>query len=365
MTSASAETGRIPWRRELHALFSLREGPWRWSIGAQVGAALGIPLTIFTLTGHQAEGLIASLGAFTAIYKAPMRRVDRLRSLPVIGAGFVLASIIGVMASYSTWLMPASLILVAAVATGTALRVTLGPPGPMMFMLVTGVTAYMSTPASRGGPGLDRMTIPLYVAIGAAGAVLVIVAPLLLPSIRRREGAPSPLHLLFPSDQLDRASLIILLRVMTAVSVATLIAIPGDFGHAYWVVYIAGVLLQTTHSLRLTLVRAVHRVFGTLIGLGMFALVLLFKPDDLWLVLVLVALQGITEVVVTRNYGLALVFITPLALTIGTSGGSGDVSTVVSDRVVDTLLGSLMAVFVLVASQWAIDRYLPETSAAV
>jgi hypothetical protein len=359
MSGTPAGTGQIPWRRELQALFSLREGPWRWSVGAQVGLALGIPLAIFTLAGHQSEGLIASLGAFTAIYKASLRRIDRLRALPLIGLVFAVAAGVGVLASVHPWLVVGALIMVTIVATLAALRLSLGPPGPMMFTLVTGVAAHLSTPPERGRPGFDRLSIPLYVAIGEAGAVVVIVAPLLLPSIREREGAPASFGSLFPTDQLDREYAEIFIRVGSAVVIASLLARFWEVGHGYWLVMVAGVLLQSTHSARVTLVRAVHRMLGTLLGVGAFALVLRLEPDGLSLVLVMALLQGLTEVVIVRNYGLGLIFVTPLALIIATRNRTGDVTPIVTERIVDTLLGALIALVVLYGSMWVMGRYWP------
>ncbi len=365
MPGTTAKSGRIPWRRELRSLFSLREGPWRWSVGTQVGLALGIPLAIFTLAGHQSQGLIASLGAFTAIYKASLRRIDRLRALPVIGLGFVAAASVGVLASVHPWLIAAALIAVTVLATFVALRVTLGPPGPMMFTLVAGVTAYMTTPRERGGPELDRLSIPLYVAIGAAGAVVVIVAPLLLSSVRRREGAAAPFDQLFPADQLVGENATIFVRVVSAVAIASLLTVIWDVDRGYWLVMVAGVLLQSTHSVRVTVVRAVHRVLGTLLGVAAFSLLLVLNPEGFALVLTMALLQGMTEVVIVRNYGLGLIFITPLALIISTHNRTDDIAPIINERVVDTLLGAMIALAVLFASRWVKNRYWPEDEGAV
>jgi uncharacterized membrane protein YccC len=115
----------------------------------------------------------------------------------------------------------------------------------------------------------------------------------------------------------------------------------------------AVVILQNGHRIKLTAIRAVHRVAGTILGVGLFALIMLWNPHDLVLALLLVVLQFAVEMVVVRNYGLALILITPLALTIAAQGSTGDVGEVVIERVLDTLLGAGIALVVLAVAYLA------------
>jgi len=80
---------------------------------------------------------------------------------------------------------------------------------------------------------------------------------------------------------------------------------------------------------------------------GLFALVMLVNPAGVWLALLLMALQFMVEVVVIRNYGLALVFITPLALVIAAQGNVADVGATIVERIVDTVIGAVIAVVIL------------------
>jgi hypothetical protein len=349
MTARTGPGPRPSWRDELCFLFTLHDSPWRWSVGLQAGLAVGVPMVALTLAGHEAEGLIASMGAFTALYYATMRRVDRVKVLPLVGAGFVLAATIGVLASSHVWWTVLALNVVAVVATLLAFAIRLGPPGPMMFVLVAGVTNGMAA-AGAGGP--DRWRLPALVAIGALGAYLVVIAPLALPAQRRREGATAPLTRLMQLTRLDRVSAIIAARVITAVAIASVLAVPLGIGHAYWLIMVAGVVLQVRHSLRFTTTRGAHRVLGTVAGVAVFGLFALLGPSGLALAVLIAVLQAVVEIVIGRHYGLGLVFITPLSLLIATSSHASSTVSVVSDRVVDTLLGALLALIVLGISEW-------------
>jgi len=76
---------------------------------------------------------------------------------------------------------------------------------------------------------------------------------------------------------------------------------------------IAGAVLQASHVRRLTVIRTVQRVLGTVVGVAVLALLAGMDPSGLWLVAIVALLQFAIEVVITRNYALALIFITPLA----------------------------------------------------
>src|SRR5215207_5299574 len=101
----------LMWRHAVRSLLSLNEAPWRWSAGVQAAFASGVPLAAFTLAGHQSLGLIAVLGTFTALYCANLPLEDPVVPLPFVGAGFVVASVFGVLGSATAWMSVASLIL--------------------------------------------------------------------------------------------------------------------------------------------------------------------------------------------------------------------------------------------------------------
>lgn len=307
---------------------------------------MGLPLALFTLIGLQSTGLMASLGAFTALYCARLSRRDRLLVLPLVGAGLVLAAIVGVVSSGNVWLIVIGLVVVAAAACVLTLGFGLGPPGPLMFVLVTGVTGHLAAPAVLGGVEVDKLPLTLAVAAGAVISYLVVIAPLVVPSVRRRDGAPAGLKTLFPRLNFDSLTAMISARIVIGVTIASLISLPLGVHRAYWVILAAVAVLQLGHNRRLTTIKAIHRVLGTVFGVLGFGLIAVGQPSGLWLVLIIAVLQFATEVVVVRNYGIALLFITPLALLIATSAHMIAPWQIVGERVIDTLLGSVIALAV-------------------
>ncbi|RAK66809.1 FUSC family protein [Hymenobacter edaphi] len=328
--------------RAVRSLVQLQEAPWRWRVGLEAALALGLPVGLFTLLGQQPLGLQAALGSFTALYGASLARPDRARLLPLVAAGLLLAAALGVLCAGNLWLTGTCLVVVSGLAGGLVLGYRLGPPGPMMFVLVAAVAGRLTAPVALGGVGLPGLRLLGLVAVGAALAYLVIVAPLALPSVRRRSLGRG-LKTIFPGFSLPPETVGLALRVVVAVLVAGLLSRPMGAYRSYWVVLSAVAVLQSSPSRRLTTIRGLHRVVGTVLGILVFEAIWLLHPAGLLAVAVLMLLQGITEVVVARNYALALLFITPMALLNATLGHPGATLPTVQGRVFDTLLGAGIA----------------------
>ena len=340
-------------------LLGFSDGPWRWSAGIEGGVAIAVPIAAFTLAGQQSLGLIASLGAFTALYGTTARLGDRLRALPMVAIGFVTASLLGVLCSANSWLNVACLVAVAAVACIIVFEVGLGPPGPMQFVLVAGVSGHLAAVMHQSAPSLEVLAIPALVAVGAFSAYLLVIALVALPLMDK----PGPEAVcsrarFSPPPWRNTESKIIAVRVVAAVAAASLLSLPLGMHHSYWVVMVAGAVLQASHVSRFSAIRAMHRILGTILGVAIFGLIKLADPQGIWLVVILALLQFSIEVVVARHYALALSFITPTALIISSAGSSGDPIALGVERLVDTLLGAAIAMAVLWISEWVRRRQL-------
>lgn len=94
--------------------------------------------------------------------------------------------------------------------------------------------------------------------------------------------------------------------------------------------------------------RGLQRLGGTVLGVGVFAVLQTWSIAGAAIIVVLMVLQFLIEVSVPRNYGLAVVFITPLALLMGSLSHPGaSTADVTFDRVVETILGVVVAFVVL------------------
>ena len=337
------------------SLVSFAPSGRRWPMGVQAGLAMAIPVVVFTLLGDTGLGLQASMGAFTALYCASLSRTDRVRVLPFVAAGFVASAAVGAALSFSPVALAVGLTVVGLAAIILTQGFRLGPPGPMMFTLVAGAAGMIAGPPEYGGAGLNGVTLVVLVAGGSTLAYLLVVSPLLVPSVARRHGPATGLRTLFPGLTFDTATRAVIGRMSAALVVSVAVGALLGAHHGYWITATALAILSVGHSLRAPAIRGIHRVLGTLVGCLAFLLLALWSPAGVILGLVLGLMQLVIEIVVPRHYALALVLITPLALTIGTAAANLDPLDVVGERLVDTVLGAAIAAAVLAAS-WLVRR---------
>lgn len=192
--------------------------------------------------------------------------------------------------------------------------------------------------------------VPIAAALSACAVlfgVLIGQFGRLLPT-QRQEPVPQPprtplRHLLAPATARAEAAAY-LLGPLVAGSAATIIGI----GHPYWAAVSATVPLSGT-TLAAQLGRASLRLAGTILGLGVAFALLAAGPPPWLLVIAVAVLQITTELFVARNYGIAVISLTPLALILGRLAAPGPLPPLLTDRLVETILGVAVAIGALLA----------------
>ncbi|WP_139123205.1 FUSC family protein, partial [Cellulosimicrobium cellulans] len=118
-------------------------------------------------------------------------------------------------------------------------------------------------------------------------------------------------------------------------------------GHAAWATMGATAVLQGD-STRAAVVRGLQRGAGTVAG-AVLAWPLLAAPLGFWgTAAVVVALQIVTEVVVARHYGLAMLTITPMALLMTSIAHPAVPAALALDRAAGTVIGAVVGVLAVV-----------------
>ncbi|MBX4176327.1 FUSC family protein [Streptomyces geysiriensis] len=133
----------------------------------------------------------------------------------------------------------------------------------------------------------------------------------------------------------------IALRTALGCALAGYASLALGIGRPYWALVTAAALYQA--NLTLTWSRAVQRVVGNLAGVLLFAaLAPLAHLGQALLVLFCLALNFGAEALITRNYWLGSVCVTPMALLITEFAGYQRPGELITERVVDTLVGALV-----------------------
>ncbi len=107
----------------------------------------------------------------------------------------------------------------------------------------------------------------------------------------------------------------------------------------YWAIVTAASITQA--NIALTWNRTLQRTLGNLLGVAVFAAAVpLIRTGPIALVLCLLVLNFAAEALVTRNYWLGTVAVTPMALLLVEFTGDHPAGRLIGDRVLDTLIGA-------------------------
>jgi hypothetical protein len=330
----------IPHPRELLQLGPHNQSHWP---ALRVVVSVMTPLVVLTVLGRVDLALFAVFGAFASIYGRGGSHRARLHTQALAGTGMLVS--IGLGAAVSTtgaarpWLSVVVGPLIAAVGSLTSDTLRWRPPGSVFLVFSFG--AISSVPGPQGG-GAGRQVL---LALGVAGASMVfslLVGALGAVDRRRRRGTP-PAAFSVRATLGRRGVWTHASRYFLAALVAGSIATAAGLGHPYWAMLTAVVPMAAADT-RARLLRAGHRLLGTGLGLLVAAGLLALHPSGWLLILLVGAAQFGAELFVLRNYSLALLFITPLALLMTTLSGTPDPAQLLSDRGLETLLGVLIGV---------------------
>ncbi|MEU6139392.1 FUSC family protein [Streptomyces sp. NPDC047081] len=119
-------------------------------------------------------------------------------------------------------------------------------------------------------------------------------------------------------------------------------------GRPYWALVTAASLYQA--NLALTWSRGVQRVVGNLLGVLLFAAVIpLAHLSQVLLVLLCLAFNFGAEALIGRNYWLGSVCVTPMALLITEFARTQEPGQLITERVLDTLVGALVGFLAAIA----------------
>src|SRR5690606_24075587 len=112
----------------------------------------------------------------------------------------------------------------------------------------------------------------------------------------------------------------------------------------YWVPVSCAAVMQGA-TFRAVWHRNIHRIVGTIIGMGLAWLILMLDLVPWQVAIIITALSFVIEILVTRNYGLAVIFMTPLTVLFADANSPLPPEELISARVVDIVLGSTMGIW--------------------
>lgn len=308
----------------------------------RVALAVGLPLLALDVADRLDLAVYAAFGGLAMLYGHGESAKQRVTTQIVAGIGLVV--IIAVAMTYAAAQAPLPVLgallavtVVAAATLGAAMRWV--PRGEMFFVLV--LLIITSIPSTW-----DRL--PIGIATGAGGAAFSVLLAW-LSGLRngKREEEPKPdgwrRRLAEGYASLDRGQHLVLMAAATlGVLTAWALAIVLGIGHPFWAAVTVAALMPALAATDIWR-RTLHLMLGTLGGVGVATVLFSFEPGHLALIAIIIVCQAAAEIAVARNYGVALLFFSPLAIGMSNLSRGAPWPPLLLDRLAEAALGTAVA----------------------
>lgn len=318
-------------------------------IALRTGIGVFAPLLALLAMGRLDLVPFVVFGAFTGVYGRVPGYANRLVAQSKAGALFLAVIVLAALCSTylvdhadpvrGAWMIVALTTVVSGVCAVAAGLMQLRPGGSLFHIFAFAAIASMPTqPPVAESLGAALVAVLLAIVIGFSG--------ILLPGSKGWGERTRPPAL---SKSVRTAiwweAFFYVIAAGLAGSIANLLAPTLFTGHSYWAM-VAAVVPLVGHTTRHRVRRGIHRVLGTLTGIVLMAAIIAFQPP-VWVLLVLIGLlQVCAELFIARNYFIAQIFVTPLAL-MGASIGTGLSTKLLYDRVLETVIGAVVGIAVV------------------
>jgi hypothetical protein len=320
--------------QEIKAFFKIKQTDRLWHIPVLASLCIGIPLLTGLYLENLKYGLIASLSGLVILYiPLSSTTVNRMITLLICSFGFMFSYSIGLLFSFNPLLSAIMLGLYSFAVHWVILFFKTKPPGSFFFIMLTSISS--CTPH-------NWRAIPEKIGLIAIGTILACILALIYNTLTRKPNNES--KIITPSFAKNKYTALI-----EAAIVGFFMFLSLQLGHflalknSYWIPISCLAVLQGA-TLYHIWQRVIHRIIGTLIGLGLFWIIISINRTPLSICISIIILQFIIEFLIVRNYILAVIFITPMALLLTEAANPliHDPNLLISIRFTDIILGSLL-----------------------
>ena len=346
MSASKRKTTRVSWLTllllrlkalidgELEHLLVVKRSQRPWHVPIVSAIAISFPVFVGAYFDALSSGLKASLGAMVILNLPLVGKLPyRLVTLMAWGFAMSLCFAFGLIAQQVPVLRLPVFILIAfsVVVFGRYYRQS--PPAGLFVMMAGAIALFTPLPleAIMSATGLVML---------GSGVALIIGLLYSLFLLATRPMTPTPVYNYEPDTLTE--SIIVAAFVGLALWVALLLNMPNP----YWAAVSCFLIIQGIH-LRTMWIKQIHRLLGTLIGVGLASWMLSWGLSIWGVAIAILVMMLCIESLIDRHYGLAVVFITPLTIFIAEYGSglpltSAAYQEVTHTRLLDTLLGCVV-----------------------
>ncbi|PYF83523.1 fusaric acid resistance family protein [Marinomonas alcarazii] len=317
---------------QLKELFAWSDIKRPWHLAVLAAVCVGVPVLIGAALDQFAVATLSSLGAMVILYLPKTRTAHRMVTLAMCSFGFMICFSIGSLSSFNHYVAALALGLLSFGSIVITRYYRLPPPGSFFFILVSALAIYLPFDLGRWSSNIGMVALGGMLSCCLAFFYSLMTGANDLP-VTKIETDP-------------RVNAIILEAALVAffIALSYLIAVIFELENALWVPISCAAILQGA-TYRMIWHRNIHRIVGTALGMGVAYSLFSFQPNYWVLALSMIFFQFVVELLIVKNYGAAVIFITPLTV-IMAEITSANISTEVllEHRLVDISIGSAIGI---------------------
>ncbi|MFC3160721.1 Fusaric acid resistance protein-like [Chryseobacterium arachidis] len=321
-----------PTQNRFQYLLEFKQTERKWHFPFLAALCIGSCLFIGYFLGKPNYGALSSLGALTILYFTSAPITQRMIHLAICAFGIIFSFTISSFFGFNIYFAAFSVGIISFLAHFISSYFKIPPPGNFFFIMVAAMASTYE---------FDLELIPTRVGLVAMGAILSCSLAFLYSVFIEKSKVVTVPRRAFSKRRYTKfvESTIIGFFMALTLIIGHLL----QFENTYWI-SIAAVAIIQGRNFEHVRQRNMHRILGTFIGIGFAWLILLFEPEKIVMIIIITILQFFVELLVVRNYGFAVVFITPLTLLLAETGSEihHNVENLMHARLIDTIIGSLI-----------------------
>ncbi|RYD21236.1 MAG: FUSC family protein [Verrucomicrobiaceae bacterium] len=355
-------------RKHLTPLFEWKSPGLGWHVPFLAALGVGIPVFLGFWFHQPRQAMLAATGAMVILYLPPVMHSVRAALVRLLGcaAGFGLCYVSAAACAFHSAAAVSALCLLTLLATACSRWLRIPPPGSFFPVVIASIAC---------NARFDPVAIPINTVWLLFGSLVSCILAFIYMKCRSGPRAsaecPQPTSIKNPATQSSNDSAVndsvqdqehrssndpvknlpvpnlpaILIEssiIATFVALSLLIARLLNMENPYWVPISCAAILQGG-TFRAVWHRNVHRIVGTALGMGLSWFLFPSVPHPVAVIIIMVSLVFVVEYLVSRHYGLAVIFITPMTVCFAefTSGGV-PIHGLFTTRLLDIILGSLI-----------------------
>ncbi|MEC4113382.1 FUSC family protein [Myroides pelagicus] len=324
-------------RQESKTLFKLKQSQRLWHIPLMAMLATGVPLLTGWYFDNLSAGLLACLSGLVILYlPSNIPTPQRMLTMLVCSFGFMLSFAVGITFSFNLYLSALVFGLFTTAVHWITLYFKTPPPGSFFFIMVASMSSNMP---------FDLASIPTrlgYVAMGTmfACSLAMIYSLLIGKKYNSKTAIPQIYHVPI-KEQVEYLIRSLIVGGFLSFSLLTGNLLKLD--NPYWIPISCAAIMQGI-TLYHVWQRALQRIAGTFVGLALCWLLISLSDSPLYFCICIMVLQFIIEMFISRNYAVAVIFITALTVLLA-EAGSTMITTpnlLIQSRFLDIVIGSLI-----------------------